>query len=290
MKKYKVIIIGSGIAGMTAAIYLKRGGISPLIIENNAPGGVLNLIDNIQNYPGYESISGPDLAFNIYKQVQSLNIDMLFKSIDKIDLNNKIINDEIMFDYLIIATGRRHRMLNLENESKYIGKGISTCALCDGSFYKDKEVVVVGGGSTAISESLYLATLCKKVTIIHRRDYFSSEEYLINKLNNTKNIKVIYNTNVIKYNIKNDRISGVTLDNNKKVKASGIFLAIGSIPNSELFDVNKDNGYILVSDNYETNVMNVFAIGDVIKKKYYQLTTATADATICASNIINRIN
>ena len=188
MQKYKVVIIGSGIAGMSAAIYLKRGGIEPVIIENNVPGGTLNVIPNIENYPGYINVSGPDLAMNIYNQVNNLNIKYIFRNIWKIDLEKKIIDDDIEFDYLIIATGRRHRLLNLDNEDKLLGRGISTCALCDGSFYKDKEVIVVGGGSSALTESLYLSGICKKVTIIHRRDKFTAEDYLIEKVLNTKNI------------------------------------------------------------------------------------------------------
>lgn len=286
MQKYKVVIIGSGIAGMSAAIYLKRGGIEPVIIENNVPGGTLNVIPNIENYPGYINVSGPDLAMNIYNQVNNLNIKYIFRNIWKIDLEKKIIDDDIEFDYLIIATGRRHRLLNLDNEDKLLGRGISTCALCDGSFYKDKEVIVVGGGSSAITESLYLAGICKKVTIIHRRDKFTAEDYLIEKVLNTKNIKIIYNTNIVSYNIKDEKIVSVTLDNKKKVKTKGVFLAIGSTPNSELFDVKKENDYIITDNNCKTNLDFVYAVGDVIKKNVYQLTTASSEGSIAANDII----
>ncbi|MBQ8192451.1 MAG: FAD-dependent oxidoreductase [Bacilli bacterium] len=289
MKKYKVVIIGSGIAGMTSAIYLKRGGIEPLIIENSAPGGILNIIPSIENYPGYTKISGPDLAMNIYNQVKQLDIEILSKNIKSLDLENKTIDNEISFDYLIIATGRRHRLLNLENEDKLLGRGISTCALCDGNFYRDKEVIVVGGGSSALTESLYLAGICKKVTIIHRRNSFSAEEYLIDKVNNTQNIKIIYNANIIKYNTKDNIITSVNLDTEEEVQTDGIFLSIGSIPNSELFNVEKENNYIKVDNYYETNIKNIYAIGDVIKKEYYQLINASNEGMIVALNIINKI-
>lgn len=288
MEKYKVVIIGSGIAGMTSSIYLKRGGIEPLIIENSVPGGTLNIIPSIENYPGYEKVSGPDLAINMYNQVNNLKIPILSRNIKEIDLENKIIDNEISFDYLIIATGRRHRLLNLEGEDKLLGRGISTCALCDGNFYKDKEVVVVGGGNSALTESLYLSNICKKVTIIYRKDKFNCEDYLINKVLNTKNIKVIYNVNVIGYNTKDGILTSVLLDNKKKVKTSGVFLSIGSTPNSEMFDVDKDNGYIITSNNYETNISNVYAIGDVIKKDYYQLINASYEGMIAALDIINK--
>lgn len=288
MEKYKVVIIGSGIAGMTSSIYLKRGGIEPLIIENSVPGGTLNIIPSIENYPGYEKVSGPDLAINMYNQVNDLKIPILSRNIKEIDLENKIIDNEISFDYLIIATGRRHRLLNLEGEDKLLGRGVSTCALCDGNFYKDKEVVVIGGGNSALTESLYLSNICKKVTIIYRKDKFNCEDYLINKVLNTKNIKVIYNANVISYNTKDGVLTSVLLDNKKKVKTSGVFLSIGSTPNSEMFDVDKDNGYIITSNNYETNISNVYAIGDVIKKDYYQLINASYEGMIAALDIINK--
>ena len=288
MERYKVVIVGSGIAGMTAAINLKRGGIDTLIIENNTPGGVLNYIPNIENYPGYSNISGPDLAMNIYNQVNNLGIKIKFMNINNIDLDKKIIDDEIEFDYLIIATGRKSRMLGIEKEKELLGRGVSTCALCDGAFYRDKDVIVVGGGNSSLSESLYLANIVRSVTIILRRDKFTGDKYLVDRINNTKNIKVVKNSNIIKYNTKNNSLVSVTLDNKKKVKTSGVFLALGGTPNSELFNVDKDNGYIVVNNRYETNIPYVTAIGDVIRKDYYQLTTAVYDAVVVANNIINK--
>lgn len=288
MEKYKVVIIGSGIAGMSAAIYLKRGGIEPVIIENNAPGGTLNVIPSIENYPGYERISGPDLAMNIYNQVNSLGIKYIFKNIREIDLNKRIIDGEIEYDYLIIATGRKNRLLGLNNEDRLLGRGLSTCALCDGMFYKDKDVIVVGGASSALTESLYLANICKSVTMILRRKFFTGEEYLVEKVLNTKNINVIYGCNIVSYNIVNEKIVSVTLDDNRVVECDGVFLAIGSTPNSELFDVKKENGYIITNDKYETNVKNVFAIGDVIKKDYYQLINASSEGMVVGTTIARR--
>ena len=290
MEKYKVVILGACISGMTAAIYLKRGGINPLIIESSVPGGVLNNIPSIENYPGYENISGPDLAMNIYKQVKDLDIKILLKQIDNIDLNKKIINNNIEYDYLVIATGRKHRLLGIERENELLGKGISTCALCDGFFYKDKEVVVVGGGSSALTEALYLSNIAKEVTIVHRGNSFTGEKYLIDKVNSTKNIIVTFNSNVTSYNINEDKLVSVTINNKDIIKTDGVFLSIGSTPNSELFNVDKDNSYVLVDSNYMTNIEDVYAVGDVIKKKYYQLSTAASDAVVVASTIIDREN
>lgn len=290
MEEHKVVILGSGIAGMTAGIYLKRGGLDVLVVENNIPGGVLNEIPSIENYPGYEEISGPDLAMNIYNQLTKLGVKILNKKITSIDLNNKIINNNIKYEYLVIATGRKSRMLSLKHEKELLGKGISTCALCDGFFYKDKKVAVVGGGSSSLTEALYLSKICKEVIIIHRRDKLTADKYLIDKVNSTKNIKVLYNSNITKYNQNNNKLTSVIINNKDNLEVEGVFLAIGSTPNSEIFNVNKDNNYIIVDSNYMTNVDKVYAIGDVIKKDYYQLSTAASDAVVAASNIIKREN
>ena len=290
MEEHKVVILGSGIAGMTAGIYLKRGGLDVQVVEDNIPGGVLNEIPSIENYPGYEEISGPDLAMNIYNQLTKLGVKILNKKITSIDLNNKIINNNIKYEYLVIATGRKSRMLSLEHEKELLGKGISTCALCDGFFYKDKKVAVVGGGSSSLTEALYLSKICKEVIIIHRRDKLTADKYLIDKVNSTKNIKVLYNSNITKYNQNNNKLTSVIINNKDNLEVEGVFLAIGSTPNSEIFNVNKDNNYIIVDSNYMTNIDKVYAIGDVIKKDYYQLSTAASDAVIAASNIIKREN
>lgn len=290
MEEHKVVILGSGIAGMTAGIYLKRGGLDVIVVEDNIPGGVLNEIPSIENYPGYEEISGPDLAMNIYNQLTKLGVKILNKKITSIDLNNKIINNNIKYEYLVIATGRKSRMLSLEHEKELLGKGISTCALCDGFFYKDKKVAVVGGGSSSLTEALYLSKICKEVIIIHRRDKLTADKYLIDKVNSTKNIKVLYNSNITKYNQNNNKLTSVIINNKDNLEVEGVFLAIGSTPNSEIFNVNKDNNYIIVDSNYMTNIDKVYAIGDVIKKEYYQLSTAASDAVIAASNIIKREN
>lgn len=290
MEEHKVVILGSGIAGMTAGIYLKRGGLDVLVVEDNIPGGVLNEIPSIENYPGYEEISGPDLAMNIYNQLTKLGVKILNKKITSIDLDNKIINNNIKYEYLVIATGRKSRMLSLEHEKELLGKGISTCALCDGFFYKDKKVAVVGGGSSSLTEALYLSKICKEVIIIHRRDKLTSDKYLIDKVNSTKNIKVLYNSNITKYNQNNNKLTSVIINNKDNLELEGVFLAIGSTPNSEIFNVNKENNYIIVDSNYMTNIDKVYAIGDVIKKDYYQLSTASSDAVVAASNIIKREN
>lgn len=291
MLSYDVVIVGSGIAGMTAAIYLGRANIKVLMIENDTPGGVLNKIWKIENYPGYKEVEGPNLAYNIYSQVNEMGIEYLYENIYKIDTCDNIVvtdNKKIKYKYLIMATGRRSRTLGLDNEDKLIGRGISFCSLCDGNLYKDKDIVVVGGGNTALHDAIYLSNICKKVTLIHRKSEFRGEESSIDRLKKD-NIEIIYEANIKEYNVRDNYLEGVTLDNGKKLFCECVFLSIGSNPNSELIDVDKEDGYILVNNNYQTSIDNVLAIGDVIKKDVYQLTTATGDATVAAFYIINSI-
>ena len=294
MQSRKVVIIGSGVAGMTAAIYLKRAGIDTLVIECDAPGGQLNRSSSIENYPGFKFIDGPTLAMNIYEQVMNLKVDYLFDKVVEIkeDGNKKIVKtskEEIECEYVVMATGRTSRTLNLDNERKYIGNGISFCALCDGNLYKNKEVVIVGGGNSAIEEAIYLASLCKKVTVIHRKDKLTAEEALINTLKTYDNVEIIYNVNIKKYNEEDNKIVSITLDNNMIIPTSGVFIAIGYVPINNLIDVKKDNGYIVVNNKYETSIKNIYACGDAIKKSAYQIATAVGEATNVAYNIIKMI-
>lgn len=293
MEEYNTVIIGSGISGMTAGIYLKRANIDTLIIEKEMPGGQLNKACNIENYPGIPNITGNDLAINIYNQLMEYNPDYLYEEPTKVDLENQIIktsSKEIKYQNLVIATGRRSRTLNLPNEENYIGRGISFCASCDGALYKNETVIVVGGANSALSEALYLSKLCQKVYIIYRNEELRGEEILKERIENSKNIEIIYNKNIKEYIIEEDKVAGVILDDEKKIKASCIFLAIGSLPNSELFNVEKENNYIIVDNNYQTNKKNVYACGDVIKKTLYQLITSSSEGAIAANNIIHNQN
>lgn len=289
MEEYNTVIIGCGISGMTAAIYLERAGIKPLIIEKEMPGGQLTKACNIENYPGYDSISGSDLAIKIYKQLNNYNPNYLYEEVKNIDKKAKTITTtgkKIRYKYLIIATGRRNRLLNLEDEKKYISHGISFCASCDGNLYKNEEVAVIGGANSAISEAIYLSKICKKVYIIYRKDELRGEEILKSRLENTNNIEVIYNQNVTKYLNNGQKITGLELENSKKINVSCIFLAIGYVPNSDLIDVLKDNNYIIVNNKYQTSDKNIYACGDVIKKDLYQLITSAAEGASVANNII----
>ena len=291
MEEYKVIVLGSGISGISAAIYLKRAGIEPLIIENNIPGGQLNKIDIIENYPGLKEITGPDLSMNLLKQINDVKIEC--NNPIEIDYNNKIVkleNKEYKYEYLIFATGRREKLLGLTDEEYYIGSGISLCATCDGALYKDKEVIVVGGGNSATSEALYLSNICKKVTIIYRKDNLRAEAILKERINQKDNIEILYNSTIKEYIIEGNKITGVKLTDEKIINCDCIFIAIGSVPNSELFTGLKENDYIIVNNKYETSIKDVYACGDVIKKELYQLITASSEGASVANNIIKKVN
>lgn len=289
---YDVIIIGSGIAGMTAAIYLKRGGLNPLIIEENAPGGQLNKINIIENYPGFLTTDGPNLASKIYEQVTNLEIEYLYDKVIKTELSKKekkiITSNKILTcKYLVIATGRLSKKL-FSDDDKYIGSGISYCALCDGNLYKGKDVAVVGSGNSALEEVLYLSEICKSVTIINRSEILRGDDILIEESLSKENVKCMYNSNVVEYNIENGKLVSVLLDNNQELKISGLFISIGSEPSATIFDVEKDKGFIIVDNNCMTNIENVYACGDVIKKTVYQLTTAASEGTLVAYDIIRK--
>ena len=293
MEERDAIIVGSGIAGMTCAIYLKRGGLNPLVIEEGAPGGQLNKINTIENYPGFIKTDGPTLGSEVYKQVEELDIEYLYDKVTKVDLSkaDKFVytagGRELKCKYWVIATGRLSKKL-FNDDERYAGKGISYCALCDGNLYKGLDVAVAGGGNSAMEEALYLSDICKSVTMILRGDTFRGDQSLIDDVKNKKNIKIVYNSNVAEYNIENGKLISVLLDTGEKIDISGLFISIGSVPSADIFDVNKEKGFIIVDNECMTNVDNVYACGDVIKKNVYQLTTATGEGTTVAYSIIKK--
>lgn len=292
--EYQVVIIGGGPAGISAALYLLRAGISCVLVESSTPGGQLNRSSVIENYPGIDNIDGPTLAYNMFHQIEQLNAKIVFDEVVHImeTENKKVIqlkNGTILCEYVIIASGRRPRTLQLEKEEKFLGKGISYCALCDGFFYKNKTVAVIGGGNTALEEALYLSNLCKKVYIIYRGERIKGEWMLLDKVQNTTNIQIIYRQEITQL-LGDKTITGVKLKKNKKLSLDGIFIAIGNLPNSEFISfVDKEDNYIKVDKNYQTNVKKIFAVGDVIQKNTYQIVTAVSEGAQAASKIISDI-
>lgn len=281
---YDVIIIGMGISGITAAIYAKRSNKKVLLIDKAMPGGTLNNIDKISNYPGLVDISGPDFAANLFKQIKTLDIPYKLEEVKSLKLtdNVKVIettNNTYQAKNVILAMGRRPKMLGLENESSLLGRGISTCALCDAFFYKDKDIAVVGTGNSALQETLYLANIVNKIYLINRRDGFRGDSMLVDQIKSLDNIEIIYNANIKELNSENNKLSEIILDNNKHIKVEGLFIYIGSIPETKIVpeDILDSDGYVIVDKYLKTKLPGVYAIGDIIKKDVYQLVTAAAD-------------
>lgn len=295
---YNTVIIGSGVAGMTAAIYLKRARKSVCILENSVPGGQITLTSAVENYPGFKSISGSDLALNIYNQVLDLGVDYIYKKACKVQVVNdkiKILTPdaEITANNLIIATGRSPRKLEVKMEDRLIGNGVSFCATCDSSLYKNKKVAVIGGGTSALEEAVYLSKICDSVTLIHRRDVFTAPEALIETVKSTKNINIITNSVVKEFKTNDNRLSKIILEDKNKnlteIDVDGCFEYIGQVPNTDIFkDLNilDEKGYVNVNDNYETSIPGIYAVGDCIKKDLYQVITACSDGATAANRII----
>lgn len=295
MLHFDCIIIGSGISGMTAAIYLKRANKNVLILEKGAPGGQINMTSKIENYPGFDSIDGPTLSMSVFKKVTDLKIEYKYGNVLDIKKEDdyRVITDreEFLTKKIIIATGRKPRELGLENEKQLIGKGISWCAICDGNLYKDQDVAVVGGGNSALEEALYLSNMCKKVYLIHRRDEFRADPLLQDKIKQRKNIELVLNSNVKKLNIEDNKLESINTET-KNIKVKCLFIYIGFVPDTSFtnnLNLNKDHDYIIVDDSNKTNVEGIYACGDVIKKHLYQLTTAIGEGANAANSVIKEV-
>ena len=290
---YDVIIIGMGIGGITAGIYGKRAGLNVLMFEKSAPGGMLQKIDKIQNYPGFSEISGPDLALNLFNQVKKVGVPFKFEEVIDVEITEeykKVITKNGTYEAknVIVATGRTPKYLGLDNEKDYLGRGLSTCASCDGNFYKGEDVAVVGSGNSALQESLYLANIVNKVYLLHRGVNFKGDDALVERVRNTKNLEIVDGVNIKKINEVEGKIESVTLDNEKTINVKGVFIYIGYKPDTEMFkklDITNINGDIIVSENFETEIDGLYAIGDCAKKGVYQLVTAASDGCIAVSDI-----
>ena len=286
---FDCIIIGAGIAGLTAAIYLKRAGKNVVIIEKSMPGGQILKTNSIKNYPGFLEIDGFGLIRRVLDQTDNLNIKIIKEEV--LEINNlevKTNKNTYQTKNIILATGRKPRILGLENEEELIGKGISFCASGDGNLYKNENVAVVGGGNTAFEDAIYLSNICKNVTLIHRNNNYRAEEYLIEELKQKANVTFAPNEKVEKLNTKDGFLESIETNNNT-YKIKGLFVAIGQVPSIIKIDsLNQENGYIIVNEKMETNIKGIYACGDCIKKDVYQLTTAAAEGTIASFSIISR--
>lgn len=298
VKHYEVVIIGSGPAGLTAAIYASRANLNPLVIDGLQPGGQLTITTEVENFPGFpHGILGPKLMDDMREQAKRFGTEYLYGSVSSVDLTQrpfKITIDEkkvVVAETLIISTGASARLLGLESEKKYMGYGVSACATCDGFFYKGKEVVVVGGGDSAMEEANFLTKYATSVTILHRREEFRASKIMLNRAKANPKIKFV--TNVVIDDIVGDGkvVTGVRIKNIKtgeisEIACDGVFIAIGHTPNSALFKGQlelDENGYIITKkSSTETSVPGVFACGDIQDSIYRQAVTAAGTGCMAA--------
>ena len=299
IQKEKVIIIGSGAAGLTAAIYAARANLNPLVVEGIQPGGQLTITTDVENYPGYaDVVQGPWMMEQMRSQAIKVGARIISDIVTQVDLKDDvkiiILDSKKVFqcETVIITTGAQAKWLGLESENKFNGKGVSACATCDGFFYRNKEVAVIGGGNTAVEEALYLSNICSKVTLVHRRDKLRSEQILQKRLLAKNNIEVIWNSVVSE--IKGDEngvnaleLNSINSTEKKLIKLDGVFIAIGHVPSTEPFKNSIDmdgEGYIIAKKpgTSFTNIEGVFAAGDCVDKMYRQAVTAAGMGCMAA--------
>ena len=292
---YDIIIVGAGPAGLTAAVYARRAGKSVLVLEKDTFGGQVTFSPKLENYPGFQEISGNELAQRMLEQAMALGAEIDMDTVTEV-LDGEIktvVGEAARYEArsVIIAAGARHRRLNLPGEEEFIGNGISFCAVCDGAFYKDQHVAVIGGGNTALQEVVLLADICKKVTVVQNLAFLTGEEKLIQLLQSKNNIEYIYNTVVTGYegetSLQAIRLLNTETQETSRLEIDGIFLAIGTAPENDAYQkVAKLNeyGYIVSDESCRTGTPGIFVAGDCRTKAYRQVATAISDGAAAALN------
>ena len=289
---YDSIIIGGGPAGLTAAIYLRRANKNVLVLESNVCGGQILNANNVENYPGIKSISGFDLSMNMMNQAMDLGAEIKYETVLKVDEDKTVYTNKNTYKAktVIIAVGSKNRKLKMENEDKFIGKGISYCATCDGNFFKGKDVAVVGGGDVALDDILYLSSIANHVYSIVRKDSFKGETKELDEVKNN-NVTVFYNSEITKI-IGEDSLEKIIINDKDEINVSGLFIAIGQEPNNHMFknilEID-ENGYIITVDEVKTKNKGIYVVGDARDKLLRQLTTAVSDGALAATYAIREM-
>lgn len=292
---FDIIIIGAGPAGLTAGIYALRANKKVKILEKEGIGGQMASSPLIENYPGIKGISGSELASNLYEQIISLGGEVELETVTKIIPGKvkKVITEDNEYEAkaVIIAVGAKYRLIGLENEEDFIGNGISFCVACDGAFYKNKTVAVIGGGNSAIINALSLSDICKKVFVIQNLSDLTGEKILGEKLKQKPNVEIIYDAVVTKLN-GNEDLESIEINNDKVIHIDGMFISIGQVPQNDFVkDILELNNYNYIeSDNCDTKLDGIYAAGDCRSKLIRQITTATSDGTIASLNAIKYID
>ncbi|MGM9873863.1 MAG: NAD(P)/FAD-dependent oxidoreductase [Bacilli bacterium] len=299
---YQVIVIGLGPGGMGVSMALKEKDIDVLVIEKAVPGGKINVAPRVDNYPGYKKIKGPDLAFELYKKYKSYNIATIYHeviSLRKVDdiLTVELDDNEILTaDYVVIASGTKERLIGLDKEEELLGHGLSYCSICDGHFFKNKTVAVIGGGNAALKEAIHLSDIVSKLYLIHRRNEFRGSLNLVNELKEKSNVTIL--TPYIPLEIVGeDKVEGLVLQNKedssiKKLTIDGLFPLVGQLPNTQFIqlDILDNYGTIPVDKNKMSKCDRVYAVGDVLPRDIRQIYLAEFDGKVAAKDIINKIN
>ena len=297
---HNVVIIGSGCAGNTAAVYAARASLKPLVVSGHEPGGQLSLTTMVENFPGFpEGINGPDLVENIKKQAENFGAEYVHGTVDETDLSKRpfrlnVDGTWIETRTLIVASGASARWLGLESEQKLIGHGVSSCATCDGFFYRDKQIMVIGGGDSAMEEANFLTRFGRQVTLVHRRDQFRASKIMLDRVKANPKIKLLLNTvveelsDVQKGVVTGARLKNLATGEVAEVEVDGFFVAIGHIPNTKVFKGQLDldpDGYIVSHGGARTNVTGVFHAGDVQDRTYRQAITASGAGCMAAIEV-----
>ena len=299
-KKYDVIVIGAGPGGLTAGLYDSRANLSVLILDRGIYGGQMNNTAEVENYPGFKSILGPDLAEKMYQGATQFGAEYAYGSVEKVEVNGdlkQVITDSETYEapVVIIATGSQYRKLGVEGEAEYAGRGVSYCAVCDGAFFKDQPLAVIGGGDSAVEEGVYLAKLASNVNIIHRRDQLRAQKILQERAFANDKIDFTWDTVVTKINGDGQKVTSVSTHNKKtgedgELKVNGVFIYVGVIPLSEPFKelgITDEQGWIKTDELMQTSLPGVYAIGDVRAKELRQITTAVGDGSIAGQQAFN---